>query len=743
MSQIEITGRFLAERFRFENVNGDVIIGEVKPVNDTQERRALTIKGPAEQYELQQGLEYRFFGRWSKFTNKRTGKQEDQFAFNSFCETTPVTKEAIVAYLAHHGAGNRIGKARAAKIYDQFGQESVAIARTDPQRVYDALFAAGQFVELGKLQVLASRLKETESTEAIKLDLITLLTGRGLPKQITSLVIKKWGNRAAQIIRRDPYRLMVFAGCGFKRCDSMYLDLGLDPSRLKRQTLCAWYSMSRDTDGHTWFPQKVPAAFLKANISGAGLREEKALQLGVRGKLLSKRIDTERWFSESIKAKSEATIAASVTRAREERPFWPSLDGLNLSDHQKQVANAALTSTICILGGSPGTGKTWTVSELVKAIADNIGLDNVIVGAPTGKAAVRVTENLQEKGINLKARTWHSLLLGLKSKNTSHFSQKVLIGDESSMLDADLMASIFKARATGSMILLVGDVHQLPPVGHGAPLRDMIAAGVPYGELTEIIRNSGGIVEACAAMRDCKPWGEGDNLHLANTSTGHLSEIEAVLESAKKQGLDPVWDVQIVTAVNEKSKLSRKELNRELQLVLNDRPGVRGIPFRVGDKVVNTKNGFYKSLNAVHDFDTDENERDEVYVANGELAEVTAVDAKSITCSLSSPDRDVQVFFGQEGGCNFELGYALSVHKSQGSDWPWVVVVIDDYPGARMVCDRSWLYTAISRAKQHCMLVGPIATAKQMCRHSKIGERKTFLRELILEGSAKEVLANV
>lgn len=745
-TQIEITGQFLTERFRFENVTGDVIIGDVKPVSDKDNspegRKALTIKGPAEIGELSQGMEYRFFGRWSKFTNKRTGKQESQFAFNSFCKVAPVSREAIIAYLTSHGAGKGIGKVRAAKIYEQLGKESVEVARTDPERIYKVLRAAGTYGCLDKLRGLARSLAESEATEAIKLDLISLLTGRGFPKQITSLVIKKWGNRAAQIIRRDPYRLMIFGGCGFKRCDSMYLDLGLNPTRLKRQTLCAWFSISRNGDGHTWFPQKVPAAFLKANISGAGIRELKALELGVRGKVLSTKCGAEDWFAEKQKADNEQIIADCILRSRDERPFWPKLGGLNLSAHQKAVTSECLQSTVCILGGSPGTGKTWTVSEIVKAIGDSIGMDNVLVGAPTGKAAVRVTENLQEKGIDLRARTWHSLLMQLELKG-GQFKQKVLIGDESSMLDTDLMARIFKRRATGSMLLLVGDVHQLPPVGHGAPLRDMISAGVPYGELTEIIRNSGGIVEACAAMRDCQPWGEGDNLHIVNTQRGHLTEIKAVIESAKKQGLDPVWDVQLVTAVNEKSKLSRKELNAELQLMLNDRPGVRGVPFRVGDKVVNTKNGFFKSLNAVHDFDTEENERDEVYVANGELAEVTAVDAKSIICRLTSPERDVQVYFGQEGGCTFELGYALSVHKSQGSDWPWVIVVLDDYPGARMVCDRSWLYTAISRAKQHCVLIGPTSVAKQMCRHSKMGERKTFLKELILEGSAKEVLANV
>lgn len=131
----------------------------------------------------------------------------------------------------------------------------------------------------------------------------------------------------------------------------------------------------------------------------------------------------------------------------------------------------------------------------------------------------------------------------------------------------------------------------------------------------------------------------------------------------------------------------------------------------------------------------------EVYVANGELGRILEIHESYVIAELESPYRIVKISFAEVN--NWELGYALSVHKSQGSDWPWVVVVLDDYPGARMVCDRSWLYTAISRAKSKCWMVGNRATADRMCRTSKIWHRKTFLRELILRGKAVEDLANV
>lgn len=753
---LEITGQFTRERFRFENDNGDVIVGDVecRPADDdSSEKRAgasrVAVKGPAQIGELASGIEYRFFGRWVSYKNKRTGKDQKQFAFNSFCKTTPVTREAVIGYLKHHGAGLRFGEARARKLWDLFGVDAVKIARTDPERTQQALVNAGLHYNLKSAELLANSLQQDAAIEAIKLDLTTLLTGRGFPKTLPTRVIQEWGNKAAQILRRDPYRLMEFPGCGFKRCDAMYLDLRLNPARLKRQSLCAWHSLNRDTDGHTWFPQRNPSAYLKANISGAGIREERALELGVRGRLLAKkatRVDGVTWYAERHTAQAEQLIADRLLASGSEKTLWPSTAGLKLTEHQSEVTSKALGGPICILGGSPGTGKTWAVSELVIAVAKRVGLDNILIGTPTGKAGVRVTENLQAKDIDLQARTWHSHLMQLESQEMPHFHHKVLIGDESSMLDTDLMSRIFAKRARGQQLLLVGDVHQLPPVGHGAPLRDLIAAGVPYGELKEIMRNSGGIVEACAAIRDCQPWGAGDNLHLVETRTGHLAEMQKVFQSAQAAGLDPIKDVQIVTAVNEKSALGRKELNKALQQMLNRRPGGVGQTFRVGDKVVNTKNGFFKELAGGTRFGggvVNGSEKDEVYVANGELGEVTAVEPKSITVKLTAPDRTVQAFFGQEGGCTFELGYALSVHKSQGSDWPWVVVILDDYAGARMVCDRSWLYTAISRAKQHCFLIGQRAIANRMCRQSKIWHRKTFLKESILEGRARGVLANV
>lgn len=616
---VEITGKYIRERHRFSNDNGDVIIGDIhcqpggsgsgdggSESPDHQFKPSISIKGPAELGQLNAGIHYRWFGRWTKY------KGENQFSFNSFVAMAPIDRESVITYLSIHGAGHGLGKVRAAKLWEEFGEDAVRIARTDPERISSYLGQVGYRYKLEHAKALAEELATDEATETIKLDLTTLIGGRGFPKTIVDTIIKEWGNAGAQIIRRNPYRLLKFPGCGFKRCDAMYLDLKLPPTALKRQALCAWYSLEQNTDGHTWYGWKVPAAFLKMNISSAGVDFERAVKLAVRGHILDElqtagesgpisQGGSVRWFADARHAKNERTIANAIVRAQTESHHWPALSKLALSDHQQAMGSQALQSSICVLGGSPGTGKTWVVSEIVKALSSTIGLNNIMVGAPTGKAAVRVTENLSAKHIPLRARTWHSLLMQVEMNREKisglHFPAKVLIGDESSMLDTDLMAAIMRARSAGTMLLLVGDVNQLPPVGHGAPLRDMIAAGVRYGELTEIVRNSGGIVEACAAMRDQRPWSVGDNLHLEATGDNHMGKIEQILQMAMHDGMDPIWDVQIVTAVNEKSSLSRVELNKELQRMLNKQPGGGKVGgFKVGDKIVCNKNHFAKSM---------------------------------------------------------------------------------------------------------------------------------------------------
>ena len=733
MTNLEVTAKFTGERFRFTNTGGDVIIGNA--FND--ENFTFTIKGPAGEGELVKGLSYRFFGRWSNY-KPRTGPVEKQFHFKSFVREEPASREAIVSYIAEHGKGLGIGPAKAGKLFEVFGTESIKICKEDPARVVETL----KGVKIEQATSLAAALQEDEAIERIKLDLQTLLENRGFPKKTAKAAIEQWGNRASEIIRRNPYKLMIFEGCGFKRCDSLYLDLGLNPTRLLRQALAGWYGIARDTEGHTWYGKEWAEAYIRGNIGGTKINPERAITLAVRAKLLA---EQDGMLAEYQKAKNERSIAEVIVSSVREASIWPDVNDVKgITEHQREGLANATREAIGILSGSPGTGKTWTVASLVEAMSKTVGLKNICIGAPTGKAAVRVTENLANRGIPIRARTWHSLLF---SKIDQY---KVWIGDETSMNDTDLMAGIFRARPGGTNLLLLGDVNQLSPVGHGAPMRDLIKAEIPTGELTEIKRNSGGIVEACAAIRDCRKWEPGSNLLLHECgSDKQIDRMLQRIQNAKAEGLDPVWDCQILVAVNERSPLARKELNRFLQTELNTNPGSSSIPFKVRDKIVNTKNAWFRLHDEAKDPDIQTNEHNQCFVANGELAEVLDIQGSGFIAKVRSPERIIFVPISKDSESEestvstWDLGYAISVHKSQGSDWPVAIVMIDEYPGARLVCDRSWIYTAISRAKDRCELIGKKEVADRFCAKSNIWKRRTFLVETINQLRAAELLAMV
>ncbi|TWT65644.1 AAA family ATPase [Crateriforma conspicua] len=853
----EIEGTFRRQRYRFD----DCIIGEIElPANGTP-GEWLTIKGDAEDGELIRGGRYRFYGRFAKYRNKRSGVEEKQFHFQTFVPALAHDREGVVAYLAAAGQGFGMGKATAEKAFDKFGGDAVSVIRQSPRE----LLSLNNRITPEQCDAIADKLNQQKATEDATIELTSLLAGRGLPKVTSRNAIKKWGNQAAEIVKRDPYSLMNFRGCGFKLCDKLYLEMGLPADKLRRQALCAWHSVASQSDGHTWYPAMAVVQAIRQAIGSAKARPKAAVGLAMRlgrlspdhyGALAGIKTDgasgpikedgSHPWLAEGRAAKSEESLASMLAEAIAEsspkpitsfgqeivswreaveaikcnrcgrlltapevhvwdgKPFGPTcigyisdgtdVDVLPLGDwfnqqpdiirsqivtvprgkidlppfslwpdptnidgidqHQRDKLTEALVSRVAILGGSPGTGKTYATAMLIRALlkSGRVGPEDIAIGAPTGKAAVRLTEALQAAGVELTARTWHSLLGVGQSEDRGGWSFlhnernpwtfRVIVGDESSMVDLSLMRSIFAARPRGCHVLLVGDVHQLPPVGAGAPLRDMIASkSIGYGELTEIKRNSGGIVEACAAIRDCQRWEPGDNLSIWE-SDPEKNEIERaifLLDRARANGFDPVWDCQVLVAVNDRSELSRKKINRILQQELNTNPEVKGTPFRQGDKIVCLKNGRYPMV--------DKDAGDEVYVANGELAEVIAVEDKRLLAKLIISRDEVLIPRGNSSGdddaatgCNWDLAYALSVHKSQGSEWPVVIVMLDDYAGARLVCDRSWLYTAISRAKSKCFLVGRRHVADAMCRNQAIGKRRTLLREQLQRKIAKGVI---
>lgn len=735
----ELVGTYQSTRYRNEDM--DFWVGFTEG--------GQTITGTVTDGIPEQGRTYRFFGHW-----KNSPKYGKQFKSAVFTEHEPHNREAVLAYLKRHLRGTGIGEKGFIRVWDAYGSESIRVLRTQPIDVARSLnFSEDSCIAASK------RLAEHARTEHTAVDLMGLFAGRGFPAATIRAAIDKWGAMAPAIIRRDPFSLMTHSlpGCGFARCDTLYMSLGLDPSRLKRQTLCAWNHLVQSGSGDTWFPIEAGAEGIRLKVGSADIHPARALKLGVRSKWLRARLDEDgkRWIGDHDKTGSEISVAESVMRLADAAALWPAIDasGSRLTEHQQGQLAAATASPFGILSGTPGTGKTFTAAALIRAIIRQHGDGSVVCMAPTGKAGVRLSESLSRAGVEIVATTIHRALRpqkpghgtgewGFLHGRENPIPAKYIIVDESSMIDTDLMASLLRACATGTHVLLIGDPYQLPPVGHGAPLRDLIAANVAHGQLTEIQRNSGLIVEACRSIRlgqrikTCQRMDDaGNNLRvgLAPTPAAVIDHIEKVYAAVVAKGTrDPVDEIQVLVGLNDQGQLSRKKLNPLIQSILNPNGArVDGVSFRVGDKVICTSNGWYP-------LDGEKNGMTE-FLANGEMGRVLSLDKLQMVIGFQATTgavRRIRIPLKTEFAKSFELAYAITCHKSQGSEWPVVLIVADE--AAFRVCSREWWYTAVSRAKSRCLILGRLATVEKQSKRISLEKRKTFLVEEIATMRAQQ-----
>lgn len=800
----EIAAVPLDERFRRDSFV--ILTARQAPPVKVGLPRQFSLLGDAEPGELKAALPYRFWGRWEPANH-----YGQSFRFDSFAPAQPHGRAGVVGYLQQ---ARHIGEVYAGLLWEDFGADAVRVLREEPER---AAAAIGPRFSIEKAREAAADLAKLAAAENLTIQLMDLFAGRGFGRSCVRQALKLWGAKAIEVLTRDPHRAQALRGVGFIKADKFYLDLGKNPAKLKRQAYCLSYATLKASDqqGHVWVPWEEGVEYLRAAVAGTDVLPEKALTLATRGRLLKTKRDARGrlWAADMRRAAAEEYVCRHLIDALAgETIEWPELDGpefAELTDHQREQLRLALSGPVAILGGRPGTGKSFTLVRLVRAILAQHGRC-VSVMAPTGKAAQRVKELMAEARLTgVKPTTIHSGLGVAKvdeggwqfqHDERNPLNCRFLIVEEASMLGTGLLRSLLAARARGCGVLFVGDVNQLPPVEYGAPLRDMIAAGLPYGELREIHRNAGTIVRVCSAIVDGQPWqpdeqidlqAEGGPKNLVLVPAGKASAPTAVrhlLETLRDTSpYDPVWDVQVLVAVNDRSTLSRKILNRQLQDLLNPQPGDRKTPFRVGDKVIQLRNSFLQlavskpsrlqRVNTTTFEITRPNEwspSDETtLIANGEIGRVIHAEEKKTVVVFPSSDKPVIVFRGSrrnadadddgpettgehakatgkrdpqtdgertDTGCDLDLAFAVTTHKMQGSQAPIVIVCLDEYPGATGefgVCDLAWLYTAFSRAQKAVFAVGMKHTADTMCRRTFINRRKTFMQETLREMAAK------
>ena len=785
MALVQVTARYESEWKRFENADCDTVF--VKCWVNGERNGLLTFRGPADPGELLPGVMYQWVGEWTKYKPKFKAEAEDQFTFLSFTPEEEHTQESVVAYLIQNGEGLGFAAVRAAKLWELYGSDAVRKLREEPVYVADALTAAGLSTSREKACAMAAKLAESAALEDCTIEVVGLLAGRGFRKTLPKMVIRDKGNSAARDIRRNPFCLLPYPYVGFKLCDELWRHLKKPLNSIKRQAYCVWDAVANDPDGSTWVTRANAELALRKSIGSKELNSEKpgrprkppgdrAIRLAVRGGLLSelKTIGPKgpispngniTWLAVRKNAEQEGDLARMVADAMREPHCWPSADSIpNIDDEQPVQLSLALRGTIAILGGRPGTGKTFVAANLIRVLLAKFGEGNVGIGAPTNLAAQRLNEAMATYRVEVKARTNHSLLGRPRERGREWLHDelnplpfKVLVFDEESMKNTGMMCSIFRARAKGTHVLLIGDINQLPPIEHGAPLRDLIAAGLPYGELKKIRRNSGGIVEACAAIAGGRHWSGGDNLEIIEAGDeAQNALVLAKLEECKEAGFDPVWDTRVIVARNE----TRRELNRLLQGELNPSDTVANCTFRINDKVICRENIDLHIVTVDRsDDDVEVSEKgDSVRISNGEIGRVLEISGTIeagdcyMIVEVLHPTRVVRVKINRVAettsekdktgtGCCFDLAYAVTYHSSQGSEFPWPILVArsgDAYMGSREL-----VYTGISRGKVKCKMIGRKTTWDKFCKNIALDKRKTLLKERVLLEQAKDVLANL
>jgi exodeoxyribonuclease V alpha subunit len=691
--------------------------------------------------EMNPGEWLKLSGQWT--THARHGRQ---FQVEMCEKSLPATTDGIRRYLGS-GMIRGIGKVMAERIVNQFGADTLEVIDYHPERLREV-------VGIGQKRV-NSIIKSWKEQRAIK-DVMLFLQSHGVSTNLAVKIYKSYGDDALAVVQQTPYRLVKDVhGIGFITADKIAQALGLahdDPGRVEAGIA---YTLNRMAEeGHVYMPQE-------------SLEPEAAEILGVPEETVTQIIDhletsdfvkRETLIYGPVGAPTASPGVSPTSKAneqlREERavyltPFYYSEIGvtnrvqqliespgsrlsdlrhiksaeiggdgpIRLSQQQQAAVQTAVKNKVTILTGGPGTGKTTTLRALLDLL-DRRG-HSYVLASPTGRAAKRLTETTDRE-----AKTIHRLLEfkpgeGFGRNEYQPLEADMVIIDEASMLDLSLANSLFKAIPHDSHVLLVGDVDQLPSVGAGDILRDLIASGVTAVVRLELIFRQAAdslIVRNAHRINQGQmpetPKDAGDFFLFVKQDPGEAAELLIDVIARRiplKFGLDPMDDVQVLAPMYN-GILGVNQLNLSLQSTLNP-PGkkaerrIGGRVFRVGDKVMQTVNNYDKN------------------VYNGDIGRITALDTVQQTITVSIDGAPVVYDFLETD--ELVHAFAVSVHKSQGAEYPCIVMPLATQH--YMMLQRNLLYTAVTRAKKLVILVGTRKALSIAIKNNKVAERHTAL----------------
>jgi exodeoxyribonuclease V alpha subunit len=705
------------EQILYINDVSGYVVALVEPIEATPPqpgpRARVTVVGTLGAIEIGAGL--RLSGRFEK--HPRWG---EQFRVEDFETVRPAGINALERYLASEIKG--IGPALARRIVSHFGETLPAVLDTTPERLHEVR---------GLPRATAQRIALAWRDSTGLRELTVFLRGHGIAAAHARRIHKVYGRDALETVREDPYLLArTVNGIGFRTADAVAGKLGIPRNSLRRARAAILFLLERMAeDGHVYAPfAALEAQFQSALEMEPELAADAARELAESGETVSEAIDDGAAVYLKRLHDAEVTVADRIRALAAGRPLGEAVieraltaaseasHEIVLSSEQRRALAFALKSRVAVITGGPGTGKTTLLRTLLVAL-DSAGLKPTLA-APTGRAARRLAE-----ASGRDAKTIHRLLeYSPESQSflrTENFPLRTnyLVVDEASMMDVELAASLTRALMANSSILFVGDRDQLPSVGPGSVLKDVIASGlVPVVQLREVYRQARQSLIVANAHR----LNRGEMLETGNDPDGDFffferNAPEDVLGTIKQLvhqrlvgrfGISDPRDIQVLTPMN-RGPLGTHLLNRELQDLLNPRgrelrAGDRR--FREGDRVIQLRNNYDK------------------LVFNGAIGRVAAIDTTRGRVGVVFEDGHAEYDLSELD--EIGLAYAISIHKSQGSQYPAVVIPI--HQTHYLMLRRNLLYTAITRAERVCVLVGTRGAMAQAVRNED--ERRRFSR---------------